>query len=416
MTSSEINHKTLFFITANFPYGSDETFIENEINYLSNSFDKIIIISHNVDSHAQRKTNDNVKVIRRPYSIGRFGHILSISGIFNKHFWKEIKIVKKTYQKKLSTGILKTILISLYNAKRLNKQYAKIISKHSNSNNHNYCYSYWCNDSALALTYIKLKNPTFKTFCRIHRWDVYFEESKYNYLPYRHLIYENLDAIFSISSDGIRYAEVNWELQDIKKFKLSRLGVNNKFEIEFTDNAIFKLVSCSNLIPVKRVDLIMESLKALENVSLEWIVIGDGDLREELEQQISKLPLSVKVNFLGRINNRQIYELYNELNPQLFINLSSSEGVPVSIMEAMSFGTPVIATNVGGTSEIVNNKNGSLLEANPSKLEVASKIQEFYNLTVEEKTKKRKAAFDTWNVKYNADKNYSQFVEDILSL
>ena len=72
----ENTSKILFFITASFPYGRDETFIENEINYLSDSFDKIIIISHNVDSHVQRKTNDNVKVIRRPYSIGRFGKIL----------------------------------------------------------------------------------------------------------------------------------------------------------------------------------------------------------------------------------------------------------------------------------------------------------------------------------------------------
>lgn len=42
--------------------------------------------------------------------------------------------------------------------------------------------------------------------------------------------------------------------------------------------------------------------------------------------------------------------------------MSDSEGIPVSIMEAMSFGIPVIARNVGGMSEIVNEENGLLLE------------------------------------------------------
>jgi glycosyltransferase involved in cell wall biosynthesis len=85
-------------------------------------------------------------------------------------------------------------------------------------------------------------------------------------------------------------------------------------------------------------------------------------------------------------------------------------------MEAMSFGTPVIATNVGGTSEIVNNNNGYLLDSHTSVEKVAEKITEFYNLSIEEKNIKRKAAFDTWNDKYKANKNYDQFLEDILSL
>ncbi len=404
----------LLFITGGFPYGIGETFIENEINQLSNLFDKVIIVSHDTISNEKRNIPNNISIVRERYSLTLFEKIIALKCVISRKFLNELAIIKSTYNKRLTLGILKTMILSLYNAQRLQLVYDKFINQNKGDNV--FCYSYWCNDSALSLSLLDEKYSDIKTFSRIHRWDVYFEESKYNYLPYRHFIYKNLNAIFSISLDGIKYAEINWKLQDSKKFKLSRLGVNNKFEIEFSNNDVFKMVSCSNLIPVKRVNLIMESLMLLKNVSLEWVVIGDGYLREELEQQISKLPLSVKVNFIGRVHNKQIYKLYNELNPQLFINLSSSEGVPVSIMEAMSFGIPVIATNVGGTSEIVNNENGCLLEANTSQLEVASKIQEFYNLTVEEKTKKRKAAFDTWNNKYNANKNYNQFVEDILSL
>ena len=45
----------------------------------------------------------------------------------------------------------------------------------------------------------------------------------------------------------------------------------------------------------------------------------------------------------------------------LFVNMSLSEGIPVSIMEAISFGIPIIATNVGGNAEIVNDETGVLI-------------------------------------------------------
>ena len=82
----------------------------------------------------------------------------------------------------------------------------------------------------------------------------------------------------------------------------------------------------------------------------------------------------------------------------------------------MSFGIPVIGTNVGGVSEIVNEDNGYLLSANPTSQEIVSVIEKFQQLSTEDKEKKRKAAYFTWEDKYNAEKNYTQFVEDILSL
>ena len=68
--------------------------------------------------------------------------------------------------------------------------------------------------------------------------------------------------------------------------------------------------------------------------------------------------------------------------------------------------------------KIITNKSiyGYLLDANPSPQTVASKIEEFYQLSAEQKMNKRKAAYDTWDTKYNAEKNYVQFVDDILAL
>jgi len=408
--------KILFFITACFPYGKEETFIENEIKYLSKSFDKIIIISHNIDSHEQRKTDHNIDVIRIPYNIGRFGKVVSIIGIFNKYFWKEIKTIKKEYHKNISIGIIKTMLISLYNGKRLSKQYTKIISKHSNNKMENYFYSYWCNDSALALTYIKMKNPRFKTFFRIHGWDVYFEASSINYLPFRQFIADKCDKIFAISKAGKNYAIEKWKTKS-NQIQISRLGISNNYKLNLNEQKkTIHLVSCSNIIAIKRVHLIAEALKQMNNIKFKWTHFGDGDERNIVESLIKTLPKSIDVILKGRVSNNKIYSFYHLESPNLFINLSSSEGVPVSIMEAMSFGIPVIATAVGGTPEIVNDRNGYLISKNPSTKEITEIIQDFLNLSGPERLKKQKSAYLTWQEKYNAKTNYTQFIEDILSL
>jgi len=57
-------------------------------------------------------------------------------------------------------------------------------------------------------------------------------------------------------------------------------------------------------------------------------------------------------------------------------------------MEVMSFGIPVIGTNVGGVSELVNQENGHLLSANPAAQEIVSVIEKFQQLSNEDKEKK----------------------------
>jgi glycosyltransferase involved in cell wall biosynthesis len=175
----------------------------------------------------------------------------------------------------------------------------------------------------------------------------------------------------------------------------------------FGDNTLH-IVSCSNVIPVKRVHLIYEAFNLIENLKIEWTHFGDGDQFDLLKEKVRNLKSNIQTNLKGRIPNNEIYIAYRKLNPKIFINVSSSEGVPVSIMEALSFGIPVIASNVGGTSEIVNNQNGILLSANPTPHEIRAAIEE-----VIAHPEKREAAYQTWNELYNAEKNYVEFVKQL---
>ncbi|MEY3499339.1 MAG: hypothetical protein RL308_1008 [Bacteroidota bacterium] len=406
--------KKLTLFTADYPYGTGETFLETEITYLAEGFDEVVIVSQNLVDAQTRQVPANCKLVRLNLSVSTADKLLSLASLLHPVFWKELFIVKKVYVKSLYKGILSTMLISLFRAKKVKSLIAKQL-KNTPAETQNYFYSYWCDDVALGLAMTEKENLNLKCFCRMHGWDVYFEASTINYLPYRHFITENLKAIFAISQKGIDYASSTWKVPDKSMFQLARLGVKDQI-ISNPNKDNFILVSCSNVISLKRVDLIVRALAELKNVQLKWVHFGDGPKLEEVKALASKiLPSNITIDFKGRVSNQEVLEWYTENNPSLFINVSTTEGIPVSIMEAMSFGIPVIATNVGGNSEIVNDENGILLLSNPSANEV-SHVIELLMLDKKLLESKKEQAYNMWFGNYNGKKNYNQFILDFQNL
>jgi glycosyltransferase involved in cell wall biosynthesis len=132
---------------------------------------------------------------------------------------------------------------------------------------------------------------------------------------------------------------------------------------------------------------------------------------------MAEVKLSVKNNvefkFMGNIPNAEIHRFYASNNIDLFVNVSESEGIPVSIMEAMSYGIVVLATNVGGTNEIVNEDNGHLLPSNLSCSYLANSIEYFLSLTEEKYRSYSNNAFKKWESEYSAKNNYKNFVTQL---
>jgi colanic acid/amylovoran biosynthesis glycosyltransferase len=143
---------------------------------------------------------------------------------------------------------------------------------------------------------------------------------------------------------------------------------------------------------------------------------GSGPLMREIDEYCTaNLDNNIKRVFKGKTNNNDILNYYLDKQPDLFINLSKSEGVPLSIMEAMSCSIPVLATNVGGTSEIVSNKNGVLLETNFNDKVVAKEIEKIYFQDEDTRDTLRAESFKTWRSLCNAEKNYNKFIDDYLT-
>ncbi len=404
--------KILFFFTSEYPFGRGETFIENEISFLSNAFDKIVIVSNDCTEKQTRITPSNVTLFRFPYELNKNNTLLSILNIFNLLFWKEIRCIRKIYKKKISIVIVKTALISLQKVKIFRQFFSTLIKEQSNPNDSVIAYTYWANDTAFALSQLKKDFPNVKMVSRAHRWDIYFEENKSQYLPFRQPILEQLDSFFSISEHGKLYIESLFSKQ-FDALKISRLGVV-KHSISPILNDTFIIVSVSNIIPVKNINTLVLALSLLD-FDFKWYHIGDGELRRELEEMSLQL-IPRKFAFLGQYSNNEVLHFLQQTPVSIFVNISLSEGIPVSIMEAISCGIPVIASNVGGNAEIVNNQNGLLLSSNPSPEDIAQAITSFKKLSESQKIQIRNNAYNTWEMNYNARANYAMFVREILSL
>ena len=395
-------HKKLLLLTSEFPYGKGETFLENEFPFLLNGFEEIIIFSEN-NKGESRITNPNIDF----QLIKSINWKSRISSLLNKNFYRELNYLIKKGEFNLST--FRTAWYSLSKATCIAKQL-----KSFDNNESSVFYSYWLDEKGLALALLKRKNPYFNVISRAHGWDVYEERHPNNYLPYRNLLAENLDAIYTISENGKAYLLDRYQ-RLTEKIQLSRLGTMPLNSIpEKRNYDQFRILSISSIIPLKRVDKILDVVSSIPNIKIKWTHIGNGSEFEKIKdfaiQKSQKNP-NFSFDFLGQLSNSVVRELLATDNFDLFINLSETEGIPVSIMEAQSAGIPVLATNVGGTSEIVNNENGFLVEKDFNQEDVVYIIQKYLSSTDGEIQQKRNASYNNWKQNYNAETNYNEFVK-----
>jgi len=122
------------------------------------------------------------------------------------------------------------------------------------------------------------------------------------------------------------------------------------------------LISTGRLVHLKRFDFLINILSELpDSLDYKCIIVGDGPEYEKLNSLIINLNLVKKVILLGE--RHDIYELLSA--GDIFILTSETEGMSKSILEALASALPVIATDVGGNSELVKNSfNGYLFEQN----------------------------------------------------
>lgn len=406
-----MNNNSLFLFTSSYPYGLKETYLEKELFVLSKLFKKIELfpLYYNDGNMVKRTVPANVYV-HKPI-LPKTKHlkvINSIKGLFRARsssiFVKDF-INYKVFQ---SNGKLKKWF------HRLLEYYCIVGASKYNyikELNNSIFYFYW----GLGWSTILLNDidKTNKTFVRVHGGEVFLDRSN-GYIPINYKVFHSCDNLISISDKLSNYLQKVYGIQKSKIF-VSRLGVRIE---ERTRETIHKLnngiclVSSSNVIPLKRIHLIIEALALIKNISVAWYHFGDGPEIKKMKTLAKKrLRSNIKYKFHGRLENKALLKFYEENYIDAFLNVSAHEGLPVSIMEAMSYKIPVIATDVGATSEIVNFENGSLLSKN---FEIPELTKIILSLKSETWIKKRTKSFCTVKKLYNAEENYTRLSKILL--
>ncbi|MFN5458322.1 MAG: glycosyltransferase [Bacteroidota bacterium] len=408
------SNKVLFLFTKFYPYGSSEQYIKNEIKYLSENFYRVVLvpceyfsgdmqmrsIPHNFEV---LDLNKEVKKFRAKKDYFLLMKIFCLEFIKSRNkFW-----VLKLFRRHL--GILSYQIKS-------SEVFCEILKKNY-SNSVNYFYTYWMHNSSVMLGILKKRNFIHDFVCRGHAIDMYEfawkSSRKVNPMPFYNFIFSQASKIISISEHGAKYLCERFRSDQNKVFT-SRLGVEAIGINPFLNSDIFRIVSCSSINSRKNVDLVAQLVKSL-NGKVDWVHFGWGEENEiyKIKKVLKDFPSTHSYQLKGNVPNEVILDFYKTEQINLFVNLSDAEGIPVSMMEAISFGIPVLGTRVYGTPEIACDETGFCFDF-PLDLRKMSLLIETYKNDLNKQRLLRQSSYDFYLKNYSAKKNYLYFINNYL--
>ena len=371
----------------------ESSFISPELPALKDSFDVTAVPLEKADHSALGKAAALVKALASPLLYSE-----TVKGFRKKGF---------------SPKIFAYNLFVMWRA----QTYAAYLKKNVFDGEDAIVYCYWYNEIALGALLLKKQFPDYKFITRCHGYDVYDFRVPGGYHPYKQYMDERLDRVVFACQCAKDYYLDRHGKADSHRYPVHRLGVPPKERVVCPSEKNLRLLSCSNLLALKRVDLIASALMLINGFDVEWSVVGDGPEMEKLKAMAKQLPENIHCSFKGHVPNSEYISWVKENPVDLFITTSSTEGgVPVSLSEMASFGIPCIGTDVGGIPEIVSDKNGTLLSADPTPEEVAQAITDFYHLSSEERNQKGDNSYKLWQNSFNSETNAQRIVEMLKQL
>jgi len=156
---------------------------------------------------------------------------------------------------------------------------------------------------------------------------------------------------FRIVRNGVDSSEFNQKKFKSKKFYRKKFGFEDRTTI----------LTIGKHVKQKGTEYLIKSLKHL-NEKVNLVIPSEGPRTKYLKKIAKEIDKETgsKTYFLGKVTNREIRELLALCD--IFVLPSLNEGLPLTLLEAMSFGKAIITTNVGGISEIMDSKTGILVE------------------------------------------------------
>ncbi len=351
--------KQLVFFNGPFiPNGISSSFLNlmSSIGNNGNEFDVTVIINRaDVQSHTHRlsefsKLPNSVKVISRVGDTPMTLEEISLKNSFEKNY----KLYSSSYEERL---------VSLYNreARRLLGD-----SEVDTAINFEGYALFWVS----LVSQIKAnKKIIYQHNDKYREWKTRFPylEGVFRWYKYYDAIAsvskgtmdnnrEKLVPVFNLSGDKFTYINNSLNIEQILR------GASEDIELEdcFTQFNGTKFINMGRMSHEKDQTKLIEAFATVkkEHSSVRLYILGDGDLRPELEQKIVSLGLVDDVYLLGQKENPFVYLS----KADCFVLSSNHEGQPMVLLEALTLGVPVIATDIIGNRSVLGNKYGELVE------------------------------------------------------
>lgn len=342
--------KRLYYVTASYPFGTGESFITAEIaEWVSRGYDVWVIPTY-----------------RRGYLRGKgewAGRLLDCPTFAPKHVWACLAwfVWKPGKTLSLLALMVRSPRNCAKNALVILKAFG--LAKTLRFENAAHIHAHWAGTSStMAMALSQLTGIPWSLTC--HRWDIYTN---------------NLLTVKSRAARFVRFISERGRTDaiamgvDARKCTVIHMGVDAAAcaPVRCAPGNIPTIACPANLIEVKGHRYLIAAISLLEEMGrpVRLRIYGDGRLRWTLEQQSVNLSIGDRIAFMGHRPHSELISAYlaGEVDavvlPSVDLGSGNHEGIPVSLIEAMSFGIPVISTQTGSIEELLPRELGLTVPA-----------------------------------------------------
>ena len=272
-------------------------------------------------------------------------------------------------------------------------------------------YTFWLSAAAEGL---RVAWPATPLLSRAHGGDVYGYAHGWDSIPYQGLRVRAADRIACVSNDGMAYLSERFPKQR-EKIVVRRLGVADLGGVAHQElGPTIRVLSVSSINRTKRVDSILDALSQLANMghTVEWEHFGDGPQRHSIEDELRRTSPLLRAKLHGHVDLAMVHRGILNGGHHVLVNLSKSEGVPVSIIEAQCVGLPVVATDVGGSTEAAPRHLNEFVSVGASPQEAADAILRALDHDPNEAYARR----EHWAMNFDSEVVYPAFATELLAM
>ncbi len=344
-----MQEKLLVYITAFIPFGKTESFVLEEGFALKNLYKNFLIIPRNPPKeifHQKGKQLRDNAIWLPLFNLKIIFNFLM--ALFSPRVWAVIGAIVR-HSRNFKTCLKNFVVLpkTLYVIRLLKER------------NVGHIHAHWGSTTA-TMAYIIHRLIGIPYSFTLHRWDIY----ENNMLREKVQMASFVRCISQKGKDDV-LTIVGHDLKD--KVHVVHMGVDLP-SIDLPDelHKPFIMMIPANLLPVKGHRYLISACQRLKikGFNFKCYIAGDGPLETELKKMVQDRGLTSEVLFLGRLPHEQIIEMYKDhlvdmvILPSINSDAGDMEGIPVALIEAMSYGIPVISTDTGSISELISDHCG----------------------------------------------------------